>query len=111
MYSRTGTGNGYRLHRGHSRVYTLAHLSLRKLLTRVPNVNERVRSRGNLCSNVYTHVLHAHTRANLRHGALLREKATGLAAASSLSLERGDSGRLPSKRLDWMTLNFRSFAR
>lgn len=24
-------------------VYTLAHLSLRKLLTRVPNVNERVR--------------------------------------------------------------------
>lgn len=38
------------------------------------------------------HVLRAHS-CKLRHGALLRAKATGLAAASSLSRERErDSG-------------------
>lgn len=58
------------------------------------------------------HVLRAHS-CELRHGALLRAKATGLAAASSLSREReGERERqwLPSKRPDWMTLNFRSCA-
>lgn len=52
------------------------------------------------------HVLRAHS-CKLRHGALLRAKATGLAAASSL---RERQRRLPSKRPDWMTLNFRSCA-
>lgn len=55
------------------------------------------------------HVLRAHS-CKLRHGALLRAKATGLAAASSLSRERKRQRRLPSKRPDWMTLNFRSCA-
>lgn len=103
----TGTGNGYRLHR-RGRVYTLAHLSLRKLLTRVPNVNERVR-REVIYARTCTRVTRTLVQITSRR-ALTSESDRISGGFIPVSRERERQRRLPSKRPDWMTLNFRSCA-